>query len=132
MAKGLAVKALPTLLVHLVNLALKGSGKEMTLKHPWNITNQRLTQLSALLDELTRGEEGTRKYMDLLLGNSAIKNCINEHLMSEIPNLRYTVTNLENRMDGMNNIRYLGHSHKWSYLFIIEVISVLEASKGVS
>lgn len=132
MAKGLAVKALPTLLVHLVNLALKGSGKEMTLKHPWNITNQRLSQLSALLDELTRGEEGTRKYMDLLLGNSAIKNCINEHLMSEIPNLRCTVTNWKIEWTEWTIFEILGHSHKWSYLFIIEVISVLEASKGVS
>lgn len=106
MAKGLAVKALPTLLVHLVNLALKGSGKDVTLKHPRNITNQRLSQLSALLDELTRDEEGTRKCIDILLGNSAIKNCINEHQMSAIHNLRCTVTNFENRMDGMNNIRY--------------------------
>lgn len=42
--------------------------------------------------------------MDLFLGNFVIKNCINEYFMLEIFNLCYIVINLENRMDGMNNI----------------------------
>lgn len=65
-----------------------------------------MSQLSALLDELTRDEEGTRMCMDIPVGNSVIKNCINEHHMPEIFNLCCTVANLENRMDGMKNIRY--------------------------
>lgn len=66
-----------------------------------NITNQSLLQLSALIDELTRDKEGTTKCMDILLGNSAIQNCIHEYLMSKITHLRCTVTNLENRIDGI-------------------------------
>lgn len=62
--------------------------------------------MSVFLDEFIRGEEGIRKYMDLFLGNFVIKNCINEYFMLEIFNLCYIVINLENRMDGMNNIWY--------------------------
>lgn len=81
-----------------------------------NTTDQSLSQLSALLDELTRDEEGTMKCMDILLGNSAIKNCINEHLMSrsEISNqsqiwkiLEWTEWNNIRGAHALNSLAYL-------------------------
>lgn len=83
-----------------------------------NITDQSLSQLSALLDELTRDGEGTRKYIDILLGNSAIKNSINEHLMSEITILRCTMTNLEKKKEWTkwNNIRGAHAINSLAYL----------------
>lgn len=64
-------------------------------------TNHDLSQLSSLLDQLTKDEESTKKVIDIILGKPSIKTCISEHFMSEISDLHSQIKDLTNRMDSM-------------------------------
>lgn len=64
-------------------------------------TNHDLSQLSSLLDQLTKDEESTKKVIEVILGKPSIKTCISEHFMSEISDLHNQIKVLANRMDSM-------------------------------
>lgn len=64
-------------------------------------TNHDLSQLSSLLDQLTKDEESTKKVIEVILGKPSIKTCISEHFMSEISDLHNQIKVLTNRMDSM-------------------------------
>lgn len=64
-------------------------------------TNHDLSQLSSLLDQLTKDEESTKKVIEVILGKPSIKTCISEHFMSEISDLHNQINVLTNRMDSM-------------------------------
>lgn len=59
------------------------------------------SQLSILLDNLTKNEEGTRKVLNVILGKPAIKHCIAEHFATEFTSLKSEINDLKTRMDEM-------------------------------